>query len=598
MIQGIQSNTTSPFKRIAIPQSSSDILTCQEVYFKLNFESLEAPMALGDANGFILEANTALCQFLGYSKEELTKLSIQDITYPEDREKTRRYIKEVMDGKRRSYVTEKRYIHKKGHYVWGQVMSAWVFDDNKLLYGVAVILDITEKKRLDEERIQRLKRAHLQQATIIKIASHPAVIGGDFEKAAKMIAKTASAALNVERVSIWLLSEDKKELKCLTQYINSSGEYANGATLCADNYPRYFEALNSGRAIDAHDAQNDLRTNEFKDIYLAPYNVSSMLDAAIRISGKIVGVVCHEQVGPQRLWTADETAFAGEIADQVSQLILNCERRIAVDNLHKAHDELDGRVKRRTLELTKEVSQRKKSQEKEKELRAQLLQAEKLFSIGLLAAGLAHELNNPLTGLLSLLRTYKKNVVSTSPDYQSITDMLEAAGHMAQVIEDLNYFSSASNGEFLELDLNEVVEATLSFSAHQFTRDNIAIHKDYGEGLPKIKGDKAQLQQVILNLLTNARDAMEDTGGEVKIITRHEARREAVVLEVVDTGTGILPENMAKIFDPFFTTKVLGKGIGLGLSVSHGIVQAHRGQIEVESKHPLGTKFAVVLPII
>ncbi len=599
MIQWLRSNNLSSFPRLVIPQTSSDILSYQEFYFKLNFEDFEVCMGLSDKDGNIIEANTALCKFLGYSKNEIEKLSIVDVTHPEDRDKTQRYLKEVMLGKRNSYVVEKRYLHKAGHFVWGQVMSAWVFDDDKkLLYGIAVILDITEKKRADEEKIQRLKRVHLQQTTIVKITSNPAVINGDFENAAKFITESAANVINLERVGIWLLSEDKKELRCASQYIKSARQHTQGTVLCAKKYPRYFEALNSDRVIDVHDAQNDLRTNEFNENYLVPLNIHSMLDAGIRISGKLVGVVCHEHVGPSRVWTADETSFASEIADQVAQLILNCERRIAVENLHKAHDELERRVKDRTAELTKEIAQRKKSQSKEKELRAQLLQAEKLSSIGLLAAGLAHELNNPLTGILSLIRTYRKGKNVASSEYEHFTDMLEAAEHMAKIIEDLNYFSSVSEGDFVELNWNTVVEATLSFSVHQFIRDNIKVKKIYTEKLPEIKGDKAQLQQVVLNLLTNARDAMEETGGEVTIITRHDTQRDAVVLEVIDTGTGIAIENMPKIFDPFFTTKVLGKGIGLGLSVSHGIVKAHRGEIEVESSPQSGTKFSIFLPVV
>jgi PAS domain S-box-containing protein len=235
------------------------------------------------------------------------------------------------------------------------------------------------------------------------------------------------------------------------------------------------------------------------------------------------------------------------------------------------------------LGISEDITDKKLAQEKEKKWQEQLLQAEKLSSIGLLAAGVAHELNNPLTGLISMLRVYRKRKNEDSEDYRELTEMLLASDHMAKVIEDLNDFSRMSSPNQQALDLYDVIESTLSFSEHQLKQHDIRTTKYYGKDVPKIIGSKPQLQQVILNLLMNAKDAIGDKG-EVTIKTGCSGDKKMVYLEVIDTGCGISAENLSRIFDPFFTTKVVGKGIGLGLSVLHGIIKNHNGEVLVESQ--------------
>jgi diguanylate cyclase (GGDEF)-like protein len=141
------------------------------------------------------------------------------------------------------------------------------------------------------------------------------------------LTETAAATLGVERTSVWLLSEDHKSLVCLDLYEKSPARHSAGTVLAAEQYPRYFEALETGRAIDAHDALSDPDTSEFRDGYLMPLGISSMMDAAIRREGRVVGVVCHEHVGPQRVWKPDELAFAGALGDQVALVLAADERR-------------------------------------------------------------------------------------------------------------------------------------------------------------------------------------------------------------------------------------------------------------------------------
>lgn len=231
-----------------------------------------------------------------------------------------------------------------------------------------------------------------------------------------------------------------------------------------------------------------------------------------------------------------------------------------------------------------------------KGLKSRLIQAKKLSAIGRLAAGVAHELNSPLDGIMTLLRLSRRQVAEGSKDHEQTIAMLTAAEHMAGIIQDLTSFARETKGAMEKVNLNDVIESTLSFSAYQLTERNITIIKDFSDSLPEIRGDKGQLQQVVLNLIINARDAMSG-GGTLRIRTGSSGDNEKVLMEFADTGSGIAEENLDKIFDPFFTTKKTGEGIGLGLSVSYGIVEYHKGEIAVASKPGEGTIFSVTFPV-
>jgi len=449
---------------------------------------------------------------------------------------------------------------------------------------------------VDEDLFLWFQRVQSQQNTIVQLAKNDAVANGHFDEAKKVITEAAANVLIVERVSIWLLS-DKSELHCVDLYERSADHHSNGMSFNAEDYPNYFHALENGRAIDVYDALTDHRTARFASNYLLPNNVKSVLNAAIRVKGKTVGVVCHEHVGKARKWSSDEINFAGEIADQVAQVLIHYKRNQAEESLKRAHDHLEKRVKERTLELVEEIAERKKAQANERELHVKLLQAEKLSALGLLAAGVAHELNSPLAGLLSLLRTYKKRYSPHSEDHKIISEMLISSEHMAKIVKDLNQFSKASEDERTFVDLIDVIETTLSFSQYQLINGNIKIVKNYAVHLPPVFGNKSQLQQVVLNVLTNGRDAMAN-GGVMTIKLQHDEAHHCVVLTFSDTGMGIPKENLSRIFDPFFTTKPRGKGTGLGLSVSHGIIESHKGEMTVDSEVDKGTSFTIRLPTL
>jgi two-component system NtrC family sensor kinase len=230
-------------------------------------------------------------------------------------------------------------------------------------------------------------------------------------------------------------------------------------------------------------------------------------------------------------------------------------------------------------------------------LESQLAQADKLSSIGLLAAGVAHEINTPLAVISSYAQMLAKQLrgdVRLGPVLDKITQQSFRA---AEIANGLLNFSRTSTTEFRSTDLNQVIRDTLSLLEHQFKTAQILVDLDLAEELPSIHGNPGKLQQVFLNLLLNAKDAMPG-GGRLRIATLLNGHVEAVIS---DSGSGIAPEHLKRIYDPFFTTKNLSgnnRGTGLGLSVSYGIIQEHAGKIYVESAVGSGTTFHLEFPLL
>ncbi|MBA4183984.1 MAG: PAS domain S-box protein [Acidobacteria bacterium] len=225
-----------------------------------------------------------------------------------------------------------------------------------------------------------------------------------------------------------------------------------------------------------------------------------------------------------------------------------------------------------------------------------LQQSEKLSSIGLLAAGVAHEVNTPLTGVSSYTQMLLGMIPETDPKHALLQKVQKQTDRASNIVGNLLNFSRTGNAaEFTEIDLNKLLDDTLQLLEPQLRKSQVEIVKNYAELPPKIFGNAGKLQQVFTNLIINARDAMFG-GGEITLTTDFENEDE-VVIEVTDTGSGIEPENLIKIYDPFFTTKGVGSGTGLGLAVSYGIVQEHAGTITATSEVGFGTTFRLVFPM-
>jgi len=235
---------------------------------------------------------------------------------------------------------------------------------------------------------------------------------------------------------------------------------------------------------------------------------------------------------------------------------------------------------------------------------AETMRGEKLASVGLLASGVAHELNNPLTGILTFSHLLRQKMPDKSPDAEDMDLVIRETKRCAAIIKRLLDFAREKLPEKKFTDFNQVIEDTVRIVERPAHLRDIDISLDLDRSLPPIWIDADQIKQVIMNMLVNAQHAVEEKGS-ITIITQRardpragaSEHKPMVAISIVDTGCGIPEKNLKRIFDPFFTSKDVGKGTGLGLSVSHGIVEAHGGLIEVESKVGEGSTFRVFLPL-
>ena len=251
---------------------------------------------------------------------------------------------------------------------------------------------------------------------------------------------------------------------------------------------------------------------------------------------------------------------------------------------------LEQRVESRTQELRR--------------AQAETMRGEKLASVGLLASGVAHELNNPLTGILTFSHLLRQKMPDKSTDAEDMDLVIRETKRCAAIIKRLLDFAREKQPEKKFTDLNQVIDDTVQIVERPAHLRDIEINVDLDRTLPPIWIDADQIKQVVMNMLVNAQHAVEEKGSITVTTRRAQDPRAAatedrpmVAISIVDTGCGIPEANLRRIFDPFFTSKDVGKGTGLGLSVSHGIIEAHTGLIEVESKVGEGSTFRVYLPL-
>jgi signal transduction histidine kinase/ActR/RegA family two-component response regulator len=248
--------------------------------------------------------------------------------------------------------------------------------------------------------------------------------------------------------------------------------------------------------------------------------------------------------------------------------------------------------------VVRDVSERKKLDDETRSLYHQLLQAEKMAALGQTISGVAHELNNPLATILSWSERLSERPSVDEPTRRGLEIILAESERAARIVRSLLTFARKRQTTRMMVDINQIVRETLALRAYDQRVSNISVIEALAAGLPQVFADGHQLQQVLLNLVINAEQAMLSANGRGVLVVRtwHDADRGSVTLEINDDGPGIPEDAQSKIFDPFFTTKDVGKGTGLGLTVAYAIVQEHGGRIRLESSGQ-GTSFYVDLPV-
>ncbi len=270
----------------------------------------------------------------------------------------------------------------------------------------------------------------------------------------------------------------------------------------------------------------------------------------------------------------------GTLADSFNQMTENL--KVANQKLIEWGRTLEKKVEERTKELT--------------EIQDHLFQSEKLASLGKLAAGIAHEINNPLGGILIYSHLLLEDVPKKSPYHENLKKIVKETSRCKDIVKGLLEFARPKEPEASLININDIVESSLALMERQALFQNIKIKKSFTSDMPKIIADSAQLQQVFMNIILNAAEAM-DGNGILTLNTSLDGDRKYIEVKFSDTGHGIKKEDKKRLFEPFFTTKEVGKGTGLGLAISYSIIQKHNGTIDVESSFRKGSTFTVKLPV-
>ncbi|WPU63971.1 ATP-binding protein [Peredibacter starrii] len=418
---------------------------------------------------------------------------------------------------------------------------------------------------------------------LLKLSKLESIDSGLLEESFNIITKSVVEALNVGRCGIWFYNEKRTAIILNDLYESETQTHSSGAILDASDFPKYFDYLLEERTLPAVDTFNDPVTSEFLEVYLKPLNIVSMIDAPIRVNGKMIGIICCESVGVTRNWTMAEQNFIGNITDILARAVQAKERKEVMNQLERMNIHLEELIEERTKEL--EVQ------------RARTANASKMAMLGEMASSIAHEINNPLAIIISLVSMIKRmdeKGSSKEDKDKALNNLIETSNRIEKIVKGLRFFArDASRDDFVHTSINQVIEDTLALCNQKFHQHGISIHYNICPD-SIIYCQPVSLSQAILNLLSNSFDAINSLEDKWIRIECFETQTD-VQITVTDSGNGINEEIRDKIVLPFFTTKEVGKGTGLGLSIVKGIVEQHGGKLSLDSGCP-NTKFNIMIP--
>ncbi|MDA3893712.1 MAG: ATP-binding protein [Salinivirgaceae bacterium] len=478
----------------------------------------------------------------------------------------------------------------------------------------------------------------------------------NWEQVRGLITETASRVLKIERSSIWLFNKEGNEFICDDRYLRSRNEHEKGQKILEIDCPLYFAKLKNEDVIVSNNVSSDANLKELANPIFEPKSINAVIHIPILQQGKPFGVVCFEHVDQPRIWNNDEKIFCERLANRVSLFLVIQQRRITAKKLKESNQSFkvaleeanrskeleiaNGKLREKekilqkaydaiqmnqieltklnkklvsshqyTLNLNNELVEantllgKQKSEvlstlQQLKDTQSHLVHAEKMASVGILTAGIAHEINNPLNfiqgGKTALELHVYDNYKNKMKDFRPMFEMIESGINRAtEIINSLNHFNRKSEDLSEICSLHAILDNCLVI-LHNQLKYKIDVEKSYTEKVFCLMGNEGKLHQVFLNVIANAEQAIEGNG---KIEINTSLNDSYIKTTISDTGNGIEQENLKKITDPFFTTKEPGKGTGLGLSIALSIIQEHNGIIEYQSMVNKGTSVTISLPI-
>ncbi len=564
-------------------REAAELVNRELVFTETLVNSMPGIFYLYDARRKITRWNRTFETVTGYTAEEIRTLDPLAF-FPKD-EQPRVHDRMLQCFALGASDIEVHLLSKTGHlspyYVTGLRLE---IEGRPCMLGVGI--DISARLAAEETLRATLRRLERQNIVLSEQARSPALLSGNLEDSLRAVAELAAETLGCARTSIWFYNETRTHLRCGHLFERDSRRHTMGLELAATDFPTYFDALDEERAIAADDALTDPRTREFADDYLAPLGITSMLDAPIRAGGRMVGVVCHEHIGPARIWQADEQNFAGSVADLVSLSLEVAQRRQAEDALRDAHANLEIKVENRTRDLAA-------ANERLKEL--DRLKSEFL-------ATMSHELRTPLNSIIGFTGILRQGLAGPLNEEQKkqLGMVHFSARHLLGLINDLLDLSRIESGK-MELILEdfpvaEVVTEVMQSLTPLALQKGLSLETVRRDPALVLHSDRKKVFQILLNLVNNAVKFTD----EGRVVLAISATTEAVEFSVKDTGIGIKPESMAHLFEAFRqvdgSARRVYEGTGLGLYLCRQLASMLSGSITAESEFGHGSRFVLTLP--
>ncbi len=398
---------------------------------------------------------------------------------------------------------------------------------------------------------------------------------------ARLATETAAHTLGVERVSVWLFNKDRTTLRCEDLYELSKNAHSAGVEIEAATYPHYFAALERGRRVAAHDAHKHPDTSEFSETYLTPLGITSLLDAPLRLGEELLGVVCHEHVGPPRQWAPDEQDFGSTVADLVSLALEAGKRLRAEQAFRSAQEEL----------LRQQWNARHQAEAELESVKDNLVWQTPLATIGQIATTVARELRGPLATIHSAAECMKQYVKDVpTPECAEYVAAVERESIAAVgIVDNLTQISWTHEPVKETVRLSDTVHEAVGQVPQA---EGMQVTMEFEPESFEVEADAEMLRTLFLHLIQNA--ARETDGvGEIDITAEHQDGFDIITFH--DDGPGVAPEIRGSIFEPLCTTKE--GGTGLGLTICRQIAELHGGAIALADTERDGATFRIRLPV-